>query len=62
MKKHNYYIEVMVISKSLATQWSESDMVKWFSTIIQPAIEMQEAYVKKLFKGTLSNLLPIYLS
>ncbi|OQP40998.1 hypothetical protein A4H97_15470 [Niastella yeongjuensis] len=61
-KNNNNYIEVMVISKTLANQWSENDMVKWFTTIIQPAVERQELYVKKIFKGTLTNLLPVYLS
>jgi hypothetical protein len=62
MKDNNNHIEVMLFSKALAAKWSQSEIVKWFTTSILPVVEQQEANTKKLFPGTLRNSSPIYLS
>jgi hypothetical protein len=62
MKDNNNYIEVLMYSNELLVKWNQSEIVKWFTTIIQPVIDKQEAYTKKLLYATLKNTSPIYLS
>ncbi|OQP40996.1 hypothetical protein A4H97_15460 [Niastella yeongjuensis] len=62
MKDNTNHIEVMMFSKTMAAKWSQSELVKWFTTSILPAIEHQEKNTKKLFAGILRNDAPIHLS
>ncbi len=62
MKDNNNYIEVLMYSNELLVKRNQSEIVKWFANIIQPAIDKQEAYTKKLWYSTLKNVTPIYLS
>jgi hypothetical protein len=62
MKDNNNHIEVMMFSKALAAEYSQSEIVKWFTKSILPAIEQQEMNAKKLSPGTLRTSSPFYLS
>ncbi|MBO9201690.1 MULTISPECIES: hypothetical protein [Niastella] len=62
MKDNNNHIEVMMFSKELANQYTQSELVKWFTTSILPAIEQQEVHAKKLAPGTLRISSPFYMS
>jgi hypothetical protein len=62
MKDINNYVEVLVFSKELAAQLTQAEIVERFRTMLQPAIEFQEANAKKLVGGSLRNIPPIHLS
>jgi hypothetical protein len=62
MKDNNNYIEVLMYSNELLVKRNQIEVIKWFTNIIQPIIDKQELYTKKLFYATLKNISPIYLS
>ncbi|WP_205511373.1 MULTISPECIES: hypothetical protein [Longitalea] len=62
MKDINNYVEVLVFSKELAAQLTQAEIVERFRTMIQPAIDLQEANAKKMAGGSLRNVPPIHLS
>lgn len=62
MKDINNYVEVLVFSKELASQLTQAEIVERFRTMLQPAIELQEAQTKKMVGGSLRSIPPIHLS
>jgi len=62
MKDNKNYVEVLVFSKAVSAQFSQSEIVNRFRKSIQPVVAEQEASARKLFPGTLRSISPIYLS
>lgn len=62
MKDINNYVEVLVFSKELAAQLTQAEIVERFRTMLQPAIDLQEATAKKMAGGSLRNVPSIHLS
>ena len=54
-------VEVIVLSHA-SNYRSEKDLLKWFSTIVQPVIDRQQARIKKKYLKYWKHTPAIYLS
>jgi hypothetical protein len=54
-------VEVIVLSNSSSYR-NEKDLLKWFTAIVQPAIERQQASIKKQYLKNWKHTPAIYLS
>ncbi len=58
----NNNVEVIVLSDHSAGYRSEKELLKWFTTIVQPAIDRQQAKTKKKYLTNWKHTPAIYLS
>jgi hypothetical protein len=54
-------VEVIVLPNS-ANYCSEKELIKWFTTVVQPAIDRQQANIKKKYLKNWKHTPAIYLS
>ena len=55
-------IEVIVFSNHCSSSQSEKELLKWLTTIVQPAIDRQQANSKKKYLKNWKHTPAIYLS
>ncbi len=62
MKYHNNNIEVVLLSNHASPDSNQKGLVKWLTTTLQPEIDKQHGWTKKMFLKTLEDTPAIYLS
>jgi hypothetical protein len=61
MASHNN-VEVIVISTQSSAFQNQKELVKWLTTILQPAIDKQQINIRKMFLKNWTHTPAIYLS